>query len=203
MIKTKGNLGQKGNNKEKEDLTKKMKAVKVENEPVNMWYDIPEFDGKYQISRTGDVRKVHKSGKVSIQTKFSRKNTRNLYVKLTKDGKSKDYKILTLMIKTFYGKVPKGKVPYHKNLIPYDDHVNNIGFTTREKLGKMTGAMSRKKAVVKINTQGEMVETYKSAREAGRKNNMSYQTVLDRCHGKVKDAFALDGHNYKFEDEIQ
>lgn len=28
---------------------------------------------------------------------------------------------------------------------------------------------------------------------------MSYQTVLDRCNGKVKQPFALDGHTYQFE----
>lgn len=29
--------------------------------------------------------------------------------------------------------------------------------------------------------------------------NMSYQTVIDRCHNKVKNPFALDGFTYQFE----
>lgn len=29
---------------------------------------------------------------------------------------------------------------------------------------------------------------------------MSYQTVRDRCNGRVKNPYALDGYNYIFED---
>ncbi len=36
--------------------------------------------------------------------------------------------------------------------------------------------------------------------KAVKANHMSYQTVLDRCHGKVKDPFALDGFTCRFED---
>lgn len=38
------------------------------------------------------------------------------------------------------------------------------------------------------------------AREAAKANHMSYQTVLDRCNGKVKNPYALDGFTYRFED---
>ena len=38
-----------------------------------------------------------------------------------------------------------------------------------------------------------------SARAAAKANHMSYQTVLDRCHGKVKKPFALDGYTYQFD----
>lgn len=37
-------------------------------------------------------------------------------------------------------------------------------------------------------------------REAAKANHMSYQTVLDRCNGKVKNPYALDGFTYRFED---
>ena len=40
----------------------------------------------------------------------------------------------------------------------------------------------------------------RSAREAAKANHMSYQTVLDRCNGKVKNPYALDGFTYRFED---
>ena len=37
-------------------------------------------------------------------------------------------------------------------------------------------------------------------REAARENFMSYQTVMDRCNGKVKGPFAPDGYAYAWED---
>ena len=33
-------------------------------------------------------------------------------------------------------------------------------------------------------------------REAARRNYMSYQTVIDRCNGKVKKSVAPDGYDY-------
>lgn len=57
------------------------------------------------------------------------------------------------------------------------------------------------RVVVKVDPAGEVVEFYRSAREAGYMNHMSYQTVLDRCKRKVKKPFALDGYNYLWEDD--
>ena len=56
---------------------------------------------------------------------------------------------------------------------------------------------------MKVTENGDEVEVYRSAREAARKNSMSYQTVLDRCHNRVKKPFALDGYTYQFEGETE
>ena len=32
------------------------------------------------------------------------------------------------------------------------------------------------------------------------KNNMSFMTVISRCNGRIKNPFALDGHNYQWDD---
>ena len=65
----------------------------------------------------------------------------------------------------------------------------------------MTGSISRRKTVAKINRSGEIIEVYPSARAAARDNFMSYQTVIDRCNGKVKSTFAPDGFAYVWEDD--
>ena len=44
------------------------------------------------------------------------------------------------------------------------------------------------------------MEIYPSAREAAKKNHMSYQTVMDYCNGKRKGAFAPDGYAYAWEE---
>lgn len=41
---------------------------------------------------------------------------------------------------------------------------------------------------------------YQVDREAARENYMSYQTIIDRCNGKCKSAFAPDGYAYAWED---
>ena len=65
---------------------------------------------------------------------------------------------------------------------------------------KLTSAKSKRKSVIKINANGEIVDVCRSAREAGKMNYMSYQTIIDRCNGKYKSAFASDGFAYAWED---
>lgn len=123
------------------------------------------------------------------------------FVKLTDaSGKSKDVSVLGLMVDVWFGGCPAGKVPYHKNGDLTDNDIRNIGFTSRPELGKLTGAKSARRPVRKVDESGEAVAFYPSAREAARQNHMSYQAVLDRCNGKVKKPFALDGHTYQFDD---
>jgi hypothetical protein len=126
-----------------------------------------------------------------------------LFVKLTIDGKSKEVAVLKIMVDTFWGVVQDGKVPYHKDGIVTNNARYNIDFIDRVSLGKITGADSKRIPVAKINRNGEIVAFYSSAREAARKNYISYQTVLDRCHDKVKRPFELDGYNYQFEDVME
>lgn len=169
----------------------------------NWWRDIPGYGGKYRASRAGDIQRVFRSGAVRDMTPY-RKQGRTLrgrlFVKLTADGRPKEVPVLKVMAETWHNNQDKSLVPYHKNGIVTDNRADNIGFASRRELGKMTGHMSgKRKSVFKVTEDGEEVEVYRSAREAARKNNMSYQTVLDRCHNKVKNPFALDGFTYRFE----
>ena len=182
-----------------------MKAY-IPSDSLGEWADIPGYCGKYQINRDGDIRRVFKSGKVRDmttyrkQSKTAKKILRNrLFVKLTKGGKSKEVAVLKVATAAWYGEPPQGMVAYHKNGIVSDNRIDNIGFATRRELGKMTGASSKRKPVKKIDKRGDTLEVYSSARQAAKVNNMSYQTVLDRCHKKVKNEFALDGYTYRFE----
>lgn len=170
---------------------------------TNWWRNIPGYGGKYRASKAGDIQRVFSSGLVRDMTPYRKRSKplRNrLFVKLTINGKSKEVALLKIMAETRHDNKDKNLVPYHKNRIVTDNHADNIGFISRSELGKMTGHMANKrKCVVKVDENGNEVEIYRSAREAARQNNMSYQTVLDRCHNKVKNPFALDGFTYKFE----
>lgn len=179
-----------------------MKAY-IPKDPANYWRDVPGYAGKYQVSRMGEVRRVFGSGKVrdlhpypkSCATKLAH-HPRWYIVKL--DGK--EQALHKLVARTWLPAPAPGLVAYHKNGIQSDNRVDNIGFTTPETLGRITGAKSKRMTVFKISEDGEVVAIYSSAREAARMNNMSYQTVLDRCHDRVANPFALDGFNYQFED---
>lgn len=174
------------------------------------WRDIPGYDGAYQINRMGEVRcwkwRGRRTKSPHLLTQYRKKplekghRSGRYYFKLTSpDGRAREVPVLGLMVNAWLGGCPPGKVAYHRNGDLADTCLHNIAFATPRELGAMTGPQATRRPVKKIDISGEVVAVYSSARAAARANHMSYQTVLDRCHGKVKNPFALDGHDYRFE----
>lgn len=184
------------------------------NKP-DIWKNIKGYGGKYQVSYAGDIRRVFPSGKTRLLTPYrrsSRKNSRDcLFVKLTDHaGKAKMIPVIRIVAQAFLPEPPPGYVTYHINGVLTDNWASNIGYISRHELGKKTGHISRAKAVVKIDQDGQFVAFYKSARDAGKENFMSRQTVTDRCNGyyvrkgvmhPLKSVFAPDGFAYSWDDE--
>lgn len=167
------------------------------------WKDIPGYGGKYQVDREGNVRRVYRPGKTRSLTPQHKKmcGSQRLVVRLTVDGKAEDRVLMQLVARTFLGPAPDGCVAHHKNGCQSDNYVNNIEYVTKEELGKINGAKSRRKPVAKLGRDGEIVQIYSSAREAARENYMSYQTIIDRCNGRCRSAFAPDGFAYAWDDD--
>ena len=164
------------------------------------WKTVPGFGGAYQASFFGQVRRVYKNGKIRVLTPYEKKGdrrgSRKLYVKM----KSQEVILAHIIALTFIGKRPPDRVVYHKNGDFRDNIVNNLAYMEKYEIGRLTGARSGKRAVVKINSNGEIIDVYYSAREAGRRNYMSSQPTIDRCNGRVKKGPAPDGYEYAWED---
>lgn len=149
-----------------------MKAFMPPDNGINWWRDIPGYDGKYQANRIGDIRRTFKSGIVRDMTPYRKKNKerrRRLFVKLTHNGKTKEVPVLQIMAKTWYGEYNKNLIPYHKNGIVTDNRLDNIGFSGKSELGKMTGHMSGKKETRNKNIEGRGRNRNISFSEAGSK----------------------------------
>lgn len=170
---------------------------------MEIWKQIDGYNGKYMISNCGNVKRIYKSGKSRLLNPYIKKtsNNKRYVVHLTLDGKTKEVQIISLVASHFIGKKPDGYIPIHINGVQSDNFVNNIKYVTLKENGLLTGRNSRRRPVVKIDSNGEFVEFYSSARECARNNYMSYQTVIDRCNGKVKSVFAPDGFAYALDDD--
>lgn len=164
-------------------------SMRIKNVNPKGWYDIPGYDGIYQINYWADIRKKLGNGKYKHLKSYVKKNNQGKrLIKL----KRKEVVVMSLMRITFIGDLPKGYVTYHKNGIKTDDILGNIGVITKKELSKKTGQMNgRATKVAKINQDGEIVAFYKSAREAARQNYMSYQTILDDSGGSVITGYEL------------
>ena len=171
------------------------------------WRDIPGYDGAYQVSWDGRVRSFRYRGKIIDKphylTPYEHDNSKRHFFKLSRsDGKAADVPITRIMANAWLGGCPKGKVIYHINGNIRDDCVANIGFITRQKLGKKSGAKGMRRPVAKIDCDGNVVDFYSSAREAAKANYISRSSVTSRCNKKVKNPYNLDGYDYVWESEV-
>lgn len=184
-------------------------------EDLVIWKDIPGYEGKYQVSTNGRVRKYLKHGRFREMSVFKKSESKKRYgdrplVHLTNaEGKDRQHFIMRLVIDTFMDQ-PEGTVAYHKNGIVTDNWIGNIGFTDRKTLGQKNGHKSVSRPVAKIDRSGEIVDVYRSAREAARENHMSKGIVAKYCNGyynqngirrKTTTVFAPDGYAYAWDDE--
>lgn len=170
------------------------------------WREVRGYEGLYEVSFEGLVRRLWKRREPTTLTPYKRKPRRNgrrsarEYVKLSDgNGEGREVAIIKIVGEAWLGPLPPGMVYYHKNGDTSDHHVNNIGKITPKELGRKTGASATRRPVRKIDRSGDVVKFYPSARAAARDNYVSYQTVMDRCNGKVKNPFALDGYSYQWD----
>ena len=115
--------------------------MRIKNVDPKGWYDIPGYDGLYQINYWGNVRKRLKRGCYKQLHPYVKKNRKGKrFIKLC----GKEWVVMSLMRITFIGDLPKGYVTYHKNGIKTDDVLSNIGVMTRSELSKKNKPTDRK-----------------------------------------------------------
>ncbi len=191
----------------KEKYNKPKKAEQT-NEPkivLSEWQPIPGYEGTYEASLKGQVRRICKDKQPRLMSSYEKKpknGSRYLVVKLTQNGKSKEIKTSKLVYEAYNGTVPEGYSVVHKDGDFNNNELDNLIILTKEELGKQTGHKSKSRSVIKYSDKLVPIERYRSAREAAASNYMSYQTVMDRCNGKVKSFLAPDGCVYRWDETI-
>lgn len=166
------------------------------------WKDIPlDTRHRYQASTLGRIRRVYADGRYRILSQYYETANNVWKVGLTVDeNKVRKYSISGLVARTFIGPCKKGYIAIHKNGIMSDNKVSNLMYVEFRKCQHMSVG-KRKKAVVKISPDGEIVEYYNSANECAEKNSFSSSGINDRCRGRYKNLLASDGYAYCYEDD--
>lgn len=156
------------------------------------------YDGKYLVDTDGNIFHVYKTC-IRQMTPYKKRGV--LVVELTDtNGKRHMHIVHHLVADAFMPPRPPGFAIWHKNGIKCDPSLGNLEYISRAELGRRTGHQSRRKAVAKYDWRTQdVVEVYRSARAAAKANYMSYQTIMDRCNGKVKSPIAPDGYIYQWD----
>lgn len=178
------------------------KLIPYSSEPVGFWRPVPGLP-EYEASIEGKLRRRYENGYRLIKPfrKSSHHHSSISYVHVKIEGKIKEVNYPRLVYRAFHGEVPEGKIIVHKNGINIDHSPANLVAKDRNYSGEKFGRYASAKSVLQYDPDTmECTGAYKSARECARENHFSYQTIIDRCNGKVKYASSPDGKEYCWEE---
>lgn len=166
------------------------------------WKDVPGYEGLYMVSNKGNVKRterasVMKCRKGTVYPEVFIKPSDNKgyrMVTLTKDGSRKGMPVHRLVALAFIPNPESKEIVNHKDGNRGNNNVSNLEWVSRTEntlhafrvLGKR--CPGPRKAVLQLDTEGNIVETYSSAVEAGRATGTNSGKISDVVLGRRKSA---------------
>ena len=158
------------------------------------YFDIPEYEGYYKVSRCGEVlscdRMVPDAGKMKpIRQRIMKQhiNTHGYpYVRLSKCGKSKILMMHRIIAITFIPNPENKREVNHKNSNRQDFSIDNLEWVTpKENIrhGMLFGNINLNKAIIGIDKHGNKHQ-FESIAEAFRKTGAAQGNIVNSIKGK-------------------
>lgn len=145
---------------------------------------IPGYEGKYFATWDGRIFHSCKDGK-NVELRGYQKG--NVYCVKLSDGHSSKVMLFQRAVwMAFKAPIPDGYLVVRKTNVLTMNGMNNLRLRSKTQHGKKTGAMAKSKEVELLNDQGEVIDSWPSARKAALDLYVSYQTIMDICNRKVK-----------------
>jgi hypothetical protein len=179
---------------------------------LEIWKDIPEHEGIYQVSNKGNVKSLRFNKEKSVkQYKDGGYNV----VFLTSEGKQRKHKVHRLVAMAFIPNIENKPCVDHINTIRDDNRVENLKWVTykensNNKLTRKHIAEARRGKIIYIPNDetkekiskslgGHRIlclttgEVFLTASEASRKYNLNVTNISNCCKGRRKSTGELNG----------
>lgn len=159
---------------------------------MEIWKDIPGYDGKYQVSNYGRVRstgfdKWH-PGRILKLSKVKKGYLRACLL-------GKFYLVHRLVWEAFNGPIPAGMQVNHIDEDKTNNRLDNLnlmtpkensnwGTKTKRFVEKMTNRKDCSKWVIKLNKKNEILHFYPSIHQAQKETGVDYRNISACCTGK-------------------
>lgn len=173
-----------------------------------IWRPIVNFEGLYDVSNIGRVRSLNYRGhnkKEILKSYIS--NNGYVYIRLTKNGKNKLYRVHRLVAMAFIPNPNNLPIINHKNEIKTDNRAENLEWCTHSYNWKYSGIDKKahnaacqvnKKPVLQYSKTGELLNEYESLSEASQQIAIPYQCISACCRGELKSS---GGYIWRFKSE--
>lgn len=177
------------------------------------WKDIKNYEGLYQVSNLGRVRSlnhIRKNGKSENNVYITKgrilkaaiQNVGYMFVVLSKNGKTKGYRVHRLVAEAFIPNPNNYKCVNHKDENKQNNCVNNLEWCTHEYNNNygtkpMKIAKGNSKKVNQYDLDGNFIKQWESLMEAERylKIKKSHVGISACCKGKIKTSY---GYRWKY-----
>lgn len=182
---------------------------KTSKQQLRTWYERVEFENEtwkdidetYKISNYGRFKKIYKK---YPEGKFMMPYPKTYYRgKLVTKIHGKEPLIHQLVAKYFVDNPHNYDHVCHKNGILHDNYHGNLEYCSKSK-ASLYGAKAKninKPSIVAIDSDtGEIIDYFRTSREAADSLYTNRQSVLDSLHGKIKKTMC--GYVFKYEEEV-
>jgi len=149
-----------------------------------LWAEVPGYDGRYQASSEGRIRALEADGSWRMMIGRPGRGRVPRNVCLFKDGRRRQYSVLRVVALAFYGERAEGRLAVYRNGLHGDNRLENVLLMTRSENGRRFGDRSRRRAVCRINGDGEVEEVYRSISSACEETGLNRRTIRKHCEGR-------------------
>lgn len=163
---------------------------------TEIWKDIENFEGLYQISSKGRIRRITKTGKKKILKQFLDPSIGGYCrVNLCKNGKPCKAKPHQLVAQAFIPNPDNKPHVDHINTDRTDNRVENLRWVTHKEnmnnpltiINNIKAQKKVMKPVVQMTSDGYFKQIYRSQYYAGQINNKRQNTIHAYCKHKIND----------------
>lgn len=177
-----------------------------------IWKDIKEYEGLYQVSNYGRIKSLDKIDKLGrkvaprlLKTRFEGKDKNYIHCCLNKNGISKEYKVHRLVAEAFLNKQDFKCMPYedkntidlkklhvnHKDENPSNNNVKNLEWCT----DSYNKAYSYAKKINQYDLDGNFIKQWDSIHEAQITLKINKSGIIACCKGRSK---TYKGYKWKY-----
>lgn len=157
---------------------------------TEVWKDISGYEGLYQVSNLGRVKRSFKNGKENM---LIGKRDKDGYTEviLSKNQRKKYYRLHRLVADAFVPNLERKLQINHKDRNKQNNSADNLEWVTGSENVSHTFATGRKiyrRPVIQYTRDMNVVSFWDSIREAGRVLKISEHNINSCCNGKLPTA---------------